>query len=189
MAASCQTKGPPSPVPCFQLWAGCLERSIKAGRGYSNAFSERSLNPELVVQGLSAPKLNSSWLISFPWRVTFEHMCIFSSITSCWKLHYIVGEMSHLCFEPATCYFHVRPPSSCTGRNDKQWLLAHLTRCSTSEDYPAIDCGNVLYFNRMPVTLYVLQQTEKEWFMIILFLGSHSFKAETWFLYSTIKRT
>lgn len=52
--------------------------------------------------------------------------------------------------------------SSCTGRNDKQWLPAHLTRCSASEDYPAIDHGNVLYFNRTPVTLYVLQQTESD---------------------------
>lgn len=61
-----------------------------------------------------------------------------------------------------TCYllFPLHASSSCTGRNDKQWFLAHLTRCYTSEDYPVIDCGNVLYFNRTPVTLHVLQQTE-----------------------------
>lgn len=54
------------------------------------------------------------------------------------------------------------PPSSCSGRDDKQWLPAHLTRCSASEDYPAIDHWNVLYFNRTPVTLCVLQQREGE---------------------------
>lgn len=99
------------------------ESSVKAGWVYSDAFSECSPSPELVVQGLSAPKLNSSWLIFFPRRVTFEHMYIFSNITSCSKLHYVVGEMSIFVLNLLLAISTSRPPSSCTGRNDKQWFL------------------------------------------------------------------
>lgn len=91
MSASCQAKGRPSPESCLQPC--CLERSTTAVWEYSDAFSEHSFSPALGLKDFLHQSLTALDWFCFHKESVFEYRCIFSNITSCSKLHCILGEM------------------------------------------------------------------------------------------------
>lgn len=190
------TKGPSSPASHLQLWDGSLESSTKAVQVYDDVSSERSPSPELGFKNFLHQSTTAPDWFSFHKEALFEHVCIFSNITSCSKLCYILGEMSSFVLNLLLAIFSSCPLVLVLGGMTNSGSLLTLQDALLLKIIlqQIIGMYCILIGHLWHCVCYSREsdrerKRERMVFLIILFLRPHNIKAETSFLYSTIKRT